>query len=156
MKIVCTDFHGKKHFVDADKLTNRLSVYGVCIVNNAVLLIQDPRSLRWELPGGGVEVGETPEHTLAREFIEETGTKPTGYITFIKEWEEYFFDVISQQAWHSKRIFFRVEKIDNQMDLLTQGNGEDSARAEFVPIEKLRTLNIASNIKQLIRTSSTE
>jgi 8-oxo-dGTP pyrophosphatase MutT (NUDIX family) len=150
MKVTCVDFYGNEHVVDAGELIDRMSAYGICIANNAVLLIKDPRSLRWELPGGGMEKGETPEQSLTREFIEETGAAPVGSVTFIKKWEEHFFDVVSQQAWHSKRMFYRVEAIDGRKKLLARGNGEDSTKAEFIPIEKLGTLHIAPSIRDLI------
>lgn len=43
-----------------------------------VLLIRDradysPRTSWWRIPGGSIEAGETVEHALHREFLEETG-----------------------------------------------------------------------------------
>jgi len=150
MKVLCTDFYGKTHTVDHTRLIDRLSVYGIYVASGAVLLIQDPRSLRWELPGGGVEVGETPEQGLIREFEEETGVTPIGMFTFLKEWEEYFYDVVGQQAWRSKRMFYHVEKIALTEKLLINGNGEDSATARLVARAELDGLHIAPNIRSLI------
>jgi 8-oxo-dGTP pyrophosphatase MutT (NUDIX family) len=151
MKVTCTDFYGNDHIVDAAQLIDRLSVYGVYMVGDTVLLIQDPRSIRWELPGGGVEKGETPEQCFIREFEEETGVTPSGKLTFLKEWEEYFFDVVDQQAWRSKRTFYRVERITHQEEMLTTGNGEDSVAASLVPLSQLDALHINSNIRNLIQ-----
>ncbi len=49
-----------------------VSIKGVVIHANKVLLLKNPRD-EWELPGGRLEIGETPEECVAREIEEETG-----------------------------------------------------------------------------------
>ncbi len=49
-----------------------VSIKGVVIHANKVLLLKNPRD-EWELPGGRLEIGETPEECVAREIAEETG-----------------------------------------------------------------------------------
>jgi ADP-ribose pyrophosphatase YjhB (NUDIX family) len=54
-----------------------------------LLLIQrghEPHAGRWSLPGGRIEVGESPEQAVAREVREETGLevlpgRPVGRVT---------------------------------------------------------------------------
>lgn len=54
---------------------------GVVIKNGTVLMTKRfeeecPQAhMKWELPGGKVKFGETPENALKRELLEETGVK---------------------------------------------------------------------------------
>ena len=54
---------------------SRIGVYGAARTKDKVFLIIQDRGLyvgRYDLPGGGMEFGESPEQTLRREFQEET------------------------------------------------------------------------------------
>jgi len=57
-----------------------ISVKGVVVRDGKVLLLKNERD-EWELPGGRLELGETPEQCVAREVAEETRwTVTTGPI----------------------------------------------------------------------------
>lgn len=51
----------------------RPAVYGILIENNKLLFIQPDWDNKYCLPGGSMNLGETPVQALEREFIEETG-----------------------------------------------------------------------------------
>jgi ADP-ribose pyrophosphatase YjhB (NUDIX family) len=48
-----------------------ISVKGVVVRAGRVLLLKNERE-EWELPGGRLEIGESPEQCVAREITEET------------------------------------------------------------------------------------
>ena len=57
-----------------------ITVKGIVVFKQKVLLMKRVRPSSdglgyWELPGGGLEYGETPNEALKRELKEETGKK---------------------------------------------------------------------------------
>lgn len=68
--------------MDAWRIT-RMGVYGVWIQNGKILLVEKgPHGVyagKLDLPGGGIEFGESPEETLIREWREEVGMHVTRY-----------------------------------------------------------------------------
>jgi 8-oxo-dGTP pyrophosphatase MutT (NUDIX family) len=67
----------------------RVSIKGVLLIDRKAVLVRNDRR-GWELPGGGLEIGETPEQTLEREFAEELAVKvEAGRII-----DSYLFEVL--------------------------------------------------------------
>jgi 8-oxo-dGTP pyrophosphatase MutT (NUDIX family) len=61
-----------------------VSVKGVLIRAGRVLLVHNERA-EWELPGGRIESGESPEQCVAREIAEETGL-PVEVVEILDSW----------------------------------------------------------------------
>jgi 8-oxo-dGTP diphosphatase len=48
-------------------------VYSIAFVGDRFLMVFNPKRQGWEMPGGRIEAGETPEQAAVREFKEEAG-----------------------------------------------------------------------------------
>lgn len=49
------------------------TVYAIAFDGDRFLMVRHPRRGGWEMPGGSIEAGETPEEAAIREFHEEAG-----------------------------------------------------------------------------------
>ncbi|MFZ2620958.1 MAG: NUDIX hydrolase [Minisyncoccia bacterium] len=87
-----TDPDGKTAYVtyqDADSFDHLLDkkvtqAYGVCLLNDKIVIVYSGKRKHWILPGGSIEEGETFEDCLKREIKEESNMKvisftPIGY-----------------------------------------------------------------------------
>jgi len=150
VKIACIDKFGGEHLVEESELVDTTRVYGVLIKDNKILMVKDPRhgSRVWELPGGGVDEGETPDQALVREFKEETGLEISDFKEFDQFIEHYYADT-EREGWRADRRFYIIKSSAGQ--LLEEGNGWDTSIATFLPMEGLLDEPIQESMKRPIR-----
>lgn len=98
--VTSADIHGNKYHVPYDELTWRPSAYGIVIRDGQILLAQQHK--KFMLPGGGIELGETPERAVIREVKEETG-----------------FDICSPKFTEFQTSFFSYQDGDKMRHLQT-------------------------------------
>lgn len=117
----------------------RVGCYGLIINDDKIALIKKARGGYkglLDLPGGGIEYGETPEETLVRELMEEAGVKVVDYklltvtSTRIKWHDENF-----NEDLHQIGILYKVELKDYK--LKEDGDGLDSDGCSYYDINKL-------------------
>lgn len=139
-KVVCHDIHKNLYEVDADQLTFRPSVYGILIENDKILLSRQHG--KYDVPGGGVELYETLEEGVIREFQEETGLlveiiKPVHVTT------SFFHPAhaprVSNEYWNCPIIIFTVRKISGELSIENFDKEEKNyaSMAQWIDVDKI-------------------
>jgi 8-oxo-dGTP pyrophosphatase MutT (NUDIX family) len=122
----------------------RVSTKALIVKEDKVLLIMESDG-RWELPGGGLEVGESFESGIKREVHEELGVN----VTEISPQPLYIWTLVdddSQKGLTPKVILCFKVKIDS---FNFKGDPEESVKMNFFSKDEIASLNLHPNIKEL-------
>lgn len=145
--VICVDVKGKKYEVPVSNLVWRPSVYGIVIKDNNILLSKQFGD-KYDLPGGGLDLDETPEDGVIREVREETGldVKKPKLIGFK---DSFFQDSHAlNKAYHSLLFYFLCEFIGGELS--TEGfdkwEKQYAEMAEWIPLDKLDNIELASTV----------
>ncbi len=144
---VCIDLDGDEFEVPTDSLKMRLAVYGVIVKDGKLLLLPHEQG-GYDLPGGGVELGETTREALGREVREETGLNVEMQDVLRVKTSFYAGNYISEGYLHSTLIYYRCKIIDGDIttDNFDTFAKENLKKAEWVDINKLSDIEVASTI----------
>jgi ADP-ribose pyrophosphatase YjhB (NUDIX family) len=102
----------------------------ICICKNQLLLVKRakaPAKGKWGLPGGFIEMNETPEEGGLRELLEETNLhgKSPQILGTCSHYNTMFGDIL---------LIGMVVKVDNWENMRA---GDDAEEARLFPIKKL-------------------
>ncbi|PGU10020.1 DNA mismatch repair protein MutT [Bacillus cereus] len=126
------------------KFHRSFGVYGICIENNSILVIDKligPYKNRYDLLGGSLEEGESLLTALHREIREETGlkvnvNKQLGTVDF-----QYPSKYKDYTHVHHIAVLYFVEKYAGEIIIPKQFEGQDSQGARWVFIEGITEEN---------------
>lgn len=146
-KVICLDQQKNKIEVPVDKLIFRPSVYGFLIENGKILLSKQWDS--YDFPGGGINIDESMEEALHREFFEETGLRIKMGAPIICR--SIFFKPLSNkyrgQYWNCLMTYFLVEKIGGELstDYLDEDEKTYAGMAEWIDLKDLKKLKLKNS-----------
>lgn len=134
----------KKQLEDKFGHKLRVRVNGILIEDNKILMIKHKMGegrYFWNVPGGGMDYGQSAIENLKREFNEETGLN-------IKVGEYLFVHEFLKPPLHAIELFFDVAHHEGY---LTQGTDPELAEDSQL-IEDMRFLSI-DEIKEIDNSS---
>ena len=144
--------------VEADKLKFRPSIYGILIKEGRVLL-----SKQWDgydLPGGGVEINETIEEAIKREFFEETGLE-VEMISPIHCESSFYVPHHSKHQddrWNCILMYYVVRHVGGELstDNLDESEKEYVKLAEWISLDDLDKIKFYCSVdaKKIIRRAA--
>lgn len=119
----------------------RVSIKGLILDENRekFAIILEDNGL-WELPGGGLDHGESPEDCLKRELKEEMGLT----VTQVSSMPSYFLFGKNMKGRWSVNIVFEVKVKD-----LNFTPSDECQEIKFVSPKELASLNVFRNVKEL-------
>lgn len=145
--VTCLDVDGNEYEVPVDKLKWRPTVNGIVIKDGEILLSKQFGD-RYDLPGGGLDLGEVPEAGVIREVKEETGidVKNPRLVDFVNS---FFHDAHAEKDYyHCIILYFVCEYIGGVLSAagFDEWEKQYAEMAEWIPLAKLDGLKIASSV----------
>jgi len=127
-------------FIDYD---TRLGAYAVIVRDEHVLLAlwNEPEVPTWTLPGGGVELHESPEEGVVREVREETGYDVElgsllGVDVFVMTADKRF-EPVGDRSQKNVRVFYAATVTGGD---LRDEIGGSTDQARWIPLDEVPSL----------------
>jgi ADP-ribose pyrophosphatase YjhB (NUDIX family) len=128
----------------AGHATPKLDCRGIVFRDAGILLVRERKDDLWTLPGGWVDVGESPSEAVTREVLEESGYRTRAVkLLALYDRSRHGHPV---HLWHTWKVFFLCELIDDRQEAL----GAETTDARFFGRDKLPELSLSRVTPQYI------
>lgn len=145
--ITCKDVAGKEYEIPVNKLKWRPAAYGAVIKDGKILLSKQFGD-KYDLPGGGIDLGEKLEDGVIREVKEETGidVKNPKLLGFE---ESFFMDSHAlNEAYHCYLFYYACEYVGGELstDGFDEWEKQYAEMAEWIPLDRINEIKVASSV----------
>ena len=143
--VIASDFDGNPHKVEISKLVWRPSAYGIIIKDNKILLLKQTNG--YDLPGGGMNMGETPEEAVIREVKEETGLAVKNPKLLAVGNSFYLAYGTTDKFRQAIMLYYTCEYVGGELSTagFDEAEQEYGVAPQWLPTEELNFIKIGSN-----------
>jgi len=138
---------------DFTEYDTRLGAYAVVVRDGHVLLAlwNEPEVPMWTLPGGGVELDESPEEAVVREVREETGYDVElgallGVDTTVSSPEQRF-EPVGDRPQRNVRVFYEATVTGGALADEVDGSTDE---ARWVPLADVPSLHREPMVRRYV------
>ncbi|PZE19623.1 NUDIX domain-containing protein [Paenibacillus xerothermodurans] len=132
----------------------RIRCTALIIEHNSVLLVQyDDNGIHYNLPGGGLEPGETILEGVAREVLEETAAEvdvgPLALVYELAPHKQSGSYNVNQQ--HGLHLIFECRLRHNSLPRLPDHPDPHQSAVQWIPLDDLHSILLLPNISEQIQ-----
>jgi len=147
------DWHGKEYLLPKDKKIKwRPSASALVVKNEKILMIKAKQHGKWELPGGGIELGETIKEGLEREVYEETGYKVKTNGNVIHFTNHFFYAPDIDEFFETIVLILKAKLKESKQDKKIINYQDEIDEVKWVPINKLEDYELKEITQKVIKT----
>ena len=111
--------------------TPKVDVRGVVFKEDAILLVRERADGKWTLPGGWVDVNESPSESVAREVFEESGYQ-TKALKLLACYDRNRHPH-PPHPYHVYKLFFHCEILGGSPSTSYETDGVDFFKQDAIP-----------------------
>lgn len=131
---------------DGSPVTWRISAYALVMENDSLLLIKNKDESLYDVPGGGIDIGESIADGLKREGLEEAGANliPGDLVHTV---ENFFYHQNERKFYQSLLLFY----LATRQGELTTPTDPRTTMAKFIPFSQLKNYPLFSPVIETLR-----
>jgi 8-oxo-dGTP diphosphatase len=157
--VVCSDIYGINHAVPTSDLQWRPAAYAIVVKNNSILLLRQNGG-GYDLPGGGVKLGEDPQNAALRELKEETGINASNPSIMGAESSLFRASHSDNKPYHSLLMYYACTFVSGKISIRGLDANEKLyvEGAEWVKLSTLDTVKVSSTVdfRPYVRKATTK